>query len=33
LPERPTGTEGWGEEQLATIVKRDAMIGVAKVTI
>lgn len=33
LPERPAGTEGWNEEQLASIVTRDAMIGVAKVTI
>ncbi len=29
LPERPEGTEGWPEEQLATIVTRDCMIGVA----
>ncbi|MEK6591993.1 MAG: nitrile hydratase subunit alpha, partial [Pseudomonadota bacterium] len=29
LPERPAGTEGWSEEQLAQIVTRDAMIGVA----
>ena len=29
LPERPDGTEGWGEEALAAIVTRDAMIGVA----
>jgi hypothetical protein len=26
---RPTGTEGWTEEQLAAIVTRDTMIGVA----
>lgn len=31
LPERPPGTERLGEEQLATLVTRDAMIGVAKV--
>jgi len=31
LPERPVGTEGWGEEELAALVTRDAMIGVAKV--
>jgi nitrile hydratase subunit alpha len=31
LPERPAGTEGWSEAQLAAIVTRDAMIGVAKV--
>ena len=29
LPERPGGTEGWSEEQLAGIVTRDCMIGVA----
>ncbi|MDQ6691688.1 MAG: nitrile hydratase subunit alpha [Candidatus Dormibacteraeota bacterium] len=29
LPERPAGTEGWSEEQLAAIVTRDSMIGVA----
>ena len=32
LPERPTGTEHLTEEQLAALVTRDAMIGVAKVT-
>ncbi len=32
LPERPAGTEGWSEEQLAELVTRDAMIGVTKVT-
>jgi nitrile hydratase subunit alpha len=31
LPERPAGTEGMTEEQLATLVTRDAMIGVATV--
>jgi nitrile hydratase len=31
LPERPSGTEGWSEEQLAGIVTRDSMIGVATV--
>jgi nitrile hydratase len=31
LPERPAGTEGWSEEELASIVTRDAMIGVARV--
>jgi nitrile hydratase subunit alpha len=30
LPERPAGTEGMTEEQLANLVTRDAMIGVAK---
>jgi nitrile hydratase len=29
LPERPPGTAGWSEEQLAAIVTRDCMIGVA----
>lgn len=33
LPERPAETEGWSEEQLAQIVTRDAMIGVARVTV
>jgi nitrile hydratase len=28
LPMRPAGTEGWSEERLASIVNRDAMIGV-----
>lgn len=31
LPVRPAGTEGWSEEQLAGIVTRDSMIGVAVV--
>jgi len=31
LPERPPGTERMSEEQLAELVTRDAMIGVAKV--
>jgi nitrile hydratase len=31
LPERPAGTEGLGEEALADLVTRDAMIGVARV--
>jgi len=30
LPERPAGTEGWSEEQLAALVSRNAMIGVEK---
>lgn len=29
LPMRPAGTEGWDEVRLATIVTRDAMVGVA----
>ena len=32
LPERPPGTGGMGEDELAALVTRDAMIGVAKVT-
>jgi nitrile hydratase subunit alpha len=32
LPERPPGTEHMGEEELAALVTRDAMIGTAKVT-
>ncbi len=31
LPERPSGTEGFSEEELAELVSRDSMIGVAKV--
>jgi len=31
LPERPPATEGLSEEQLAALVTRDAMIGVARV--
>jgi nitrile hydratase len=30
LPERPAGTEGLSEEELAALVTRDAMVGVAK---
>ena len=33
LPERPPGTENLGEEELAALVTRDAMIGVAKITL
>lgn len=32
LPERPRGTEGWSQEALATLVTRDALIGVARAT-
>ncbi len=28
-PQRPAGTDGWSEEQLAALVTRDSMIGVA----
>ena len=27
VPERPSGTEGWSEEQLASLITRDSMIG------
>jgi nitrile hydratase len=27
VPQRPRGTEGWSEEQLADLVTRDSMIG------
>ena len=30
LPQRPKETEGWSEDQLASIVTRDTMIGVAE---
>jgi nitrile hydratase len=33
LPERPAGTEKMGEEELAGLVTRDSMIGVAKVSV
>ncbi len=33
LPERPAGSEGLSEEVLAALVTRDAMVGVAKVTL
>jgi nitrile hydratase len=33
LPERPAGTEGWSEDELAAIVTRDAMIGVSQVVL
>ena len=33
LPERPAGAENMSEEQLAALVTRDAMVGVAKVTL
>jgi nitrile hydratase len=32
LPMRPEGTEGLSEADLASLVKRDAMVGVAVVT-
>ena len=33
LPERPSGTEGMSEEELAALVTRDSMIGVTQVTL
>lgn len=33
LPERPAGTEKLSEEDLAGLVTRDAMVGVAKVSL
>jgi nitrile hydratase len=30
LPLRPAGTDGWSEQQLAALVTREAMIGVAR---
>jgi len=33
LPERPAGTEGMTEEQLAELITRDSMIGVARVAV
>jgi nitrile hydratase len=32
LPQRPAGTEGLSEDQLAALITRDAMVGVRKVT-
>jgi nitrile hydratase len=29
VPMRPKGTEGWDEEQLASILTRDTLVGVA----
>jgi nitrile hydratase len=33
LPERPAGTEKLNEDELAALVTRDAMVGVARVTL
>ena len=33
LPERPEGSEGMSEEELSLLVTRDAMAGIAKVTL
>ena len=30
MPERPAGTEGWSEDELAALVTRDSMIGTAR---
>jgi nitrile hydratase len=27
IPQRPAGTEGWSEDELAALVSRDSMIG------
>jgi len=32
IPERPPGTDGWSEEELAELVTRDSMIGTALAT-
>lgn len=32
MPQRPEGTDGWSEEQLAELVTRDSMIGVGPVS-
>jgi nitrile hydratase len=32
LPERPRGTDGWSEDDLAALVTRDSMIGTARAT-
>jgi nitrile hydratase len=31
IPERPAGTEGMSEDELAELITRDSMIGVARV--
>jgi nitrile hydratase len=33
LPERPAGSDAMTEDQLAALVTRDSMVGVAKVTL
>ena len=33
LPQRPIGTEGWPEEELADLVTRNSMIGVEKISL
>lgn len=33
IPERPAGTDDWSEEELATLVTRDAMVGTAEVSV
>jgi len=33
LPERPAGTESMNETELASLVTRDAMVGVARITV
>lgn len=29
LPQRPEGTDGWGEEELLPLITRDSLVGVA----
>ena len=29
LPQRPAGTDGWGEERLRPLATRDCLVGVA----
>jgi nitrile hydratase len=33
IPERPAGTQNLNEEELATLVTRDSMVGVRKVQV
>ena len=33
LPMRPAGTEGWSEADLAALVTRDSLIGVAEASV
>jgi nitrile hydratase len=33
LPERPAGTQGMSESELASLITRDSMVGVARVTV
>jgi len=31
MPQRPAGTEGWSIDQLAAMISKDALIGVARI--